>query len=235
MSEEFDQKGARARGAGRVEPARSPRRSISGEVLDRLAEIARARIGVDIVRIWLLDDARRVPSSCARRRASPARHCRPEAAAVAARVRSRAGSSPTASPLCIADVPADARLVNRAWFAAEGVVSLLARADHARRPADRDPRVSVAHPARVHAADVALAQALTAPAVAAVRNAALYAEALARLEEIQAFQRVASETLSVSRARDRAPRGGPRAARAAPLRCRPVHLRGPARRAGCAR
>ena len=45
-------------------------------------------------------------------------------------------------------------------------------------------------------ADVAVAQALTAPAVAAVRNAAHYAEALDRLEEIQALQRVVSETLS---------------------------------------
>ena len=53
-----------------------------------------------------------------------------------------------------------------------------------------------AHGASSREADVALAQSLTAPAVAAVRNAALYAEALARLEEIQAFQRVASETLS---------------------------------------
>ena len=44
--------------------------------------------------------------------------------------------------------------------------------------------------------DVALARALTAPAVVAVRNAALYADALARLEEIEAFQRVASETLA---------------------------------------
>src|SRR5262249_8538595 len=51
-------------------------------------------------------------------------------------------------------------------------------------------------PRQFTAADVAVVQALTAPAVAAVRNAALYAEAVERVEEIQALQRIVSETLS---------------------------------------
>ena len=44
--------------------------------------------------------------------------------------------------------------------------------------------------------EVKLAAAVAAPAATAVRNAGLYADALRRLDEIQAFQRVTSETLS---------------------------------------
>ena len=91
---------------------------------------------------------------------------------------------------------ADTRLVNRAWFAAEGVVSLLT----VPIMLDDRPIGILACLSRTRReftpGDVALARALTAPAVVAVRNAALYADALARLEEIEAFQRVASETLS---------------------------------------
>ena len=99
-------------------------------------------------------------------------------------------------PICIADVAADTRLVNRAWFAVQGVVSFLC----VPIMLDDRPIGILACLSRTRReftpGDVALARALTAPAVVAVRNAALYAEALARLEEIEAFQRVASETLS---------------------------------------
>ncbi len=70
------------------------------------------------------------------------------------------------------------------------------RAHRARPEPARGSRLHVPDPPRIHRADVAVAQALTAPAVAAVRNAALYAEAIERVEEIQAVQRVVSETLS---------------------------------------
>ena len=56
MSEEFDQR------ARELEVLAESSRLLTstldlGEVLDRLADIAQARIGADIARIWLLDDA----------------------------------------------------------------------------------------------------------------------------------------------------------------------------------
>jgi len=165
-----------------------------GELLDRLAGIARGHLGVDIVRIWLLDDGGE--SLCLRaqqgvtRRDVPAKH------------RIAAGESLVGwvlihrEPLVLMDAELDPRLTNHEWYRAEGLASVLC----VPMMLDDTPMGVLACMSRTRraftAADVALARALTAPAVAAVRNAALHAETLERLGEIQAFQRVVSETLS---------------------------------------
>src|SRR4029453_15437405 len=96
----------------------------------------------------------------------------------------------------LADVQDDPRLANRPWFAAEAFASLLCV------PILLDDGVIgilsgwTRGGGEFSAADVALAEALTASAAVAVRNARIHAEALRRLEEIEAFQRVASPALS---------------------------------------
>src|SRR5262249_10575164 len=93
------------------------------EVLERLAEIARVRIGVDVVRIWLL--AADGETLELRAQTGPFR------GAVAARSRLAAGGSlggwviTHKRPMCLADVGGDPRVSNREWFASEGLVSLL--------------------------------------------------------------------------------------------------------------
>jgi len=164
------------------------------EVLDRLADIARTRLDTEIARIWLRDE-----SGDTLRLAAHKGHLRSP--------RTDWEQVPTQSslvgwvlthrqPLVLADVQDDARLANRPWFAAEafasllcvpilledGVIGILSCMTRVRRD--------------FSAADVALAEALTASAAVAVRNARIHAEALRRLEEIEAFQRVASATLS---------------------------------------
>jgi len=164
------------------------------EVLHRLAEIARRRIAVDVVRIWLLDDAR---ETLELRAQTGSRHVEGGIKTRLSPRESIAGWVIThKEPLCLTDVQGDPRLVNREWFTGEGLVSNLT----VPIMLDDRPIGILACLTRTRReftpADVALARALTAPAVAAVRNAALYAEALARVEAIEAFQRVASETLS---------------------------------------
>ena len=165
-----------------------------GEVLDRLAGIARRRLEVDVVRIWLLDES----GDVMRLRAQQgARH--PEAPGrqrLSARESISGWVMTQRKPLVLADVQQDPRLRNRDWFQAEGLVSALT----VPIMLDQTPFGILACMSRARReftdADVAVAEALTAPAVVAVRNAAHYAEALERLEEIQALQRVVSETLS---------------------------------------
>src|SRR5262245_23024602 len=164
------------------------------EVLDRLAGIARRRLEVDVVRIWLLDESGDFLS------------LRAEQGVVGAgsqgkrrllRRESLSGWVLThGTPLVLGDARTDARLENRTWFDAQGLVSVIA----VPIALDQNPLGVLAcmsrTPREFTHADLAVAQALTAPAVAAVRNAALYAEAVERVEEIQALQRVVSETLS---------------------------------------
>src|SRR5262245_19597071 len=94
-----------------------------GEVLHRLAEIARRRLDVDVVRIWLLDDARESLELRAQTGVLQGE--------VGAKTRlpprdSIAGSVITRKePLCLTDVQSDPRLVNREWFVAEGLVSVM--------------------------------------------------------------------------------------------------------------
>jgi GAF domain-containing protein len=159
------------------------------EVLDRLAAIAQARLEVDVVRIWLVDE----PGGTVLR-------------SQIGTLKQEVGFSPSlpsgqglvgwvirhGQPLAVADAREDPRLVNRAWFQAEGVISILtvpivlggtpigALACMCRRRRE------------FSTADIALAEAVAAPAATAVRNATLYSDALARLEEIQGAQRVIS-------------------------------------------
>ncbi|HEU4439054.1 MAG TPA: GAF domain-containing protein [Methylomirabilota bacterium] len=164
------------------------------EVLDRLADIALERLGPDVARIWLRGD-----SGDTLRLAAHKGHLRSP--------RTDWEQVPTQSslvgwvlthrrPLVLADVQDDPRLANRRWFVAEGFASLLCV------PILLEGGVIgiLACMTRVRrqfsAADLALAEALTASAAVAVRNARIYTEALRRLEEIEAFQRVASATLS---------------------------------------
>ena len=164
------------------------------EVLDRLAGIALMRLEVDLVRIWLLDD--RSDDVVLRARTGETRD------AVASGERMPVGRGlagwvvAQAEPLALVDVLSDERVRERAWFESESIRSFLG----VPIMLDMSPIGVVACMSRSRreftAGDIALASSVAAPAATAVRNAGLYAEALGRLEEIQAFQRVTSDTLS---------------------------------------
>ncbi len=165
-----------------------------GDVLDRLADIARSRLEVDVVRIWLLDESG--DALALRAQTGTTRHDVP--------AKDRLGRQDSLigwlfshrTPIVVQDVVQDARLTNREWLEAEKLVSLLGV------PIILDDRpigviVCMRRSSREFTdSDVKVAEVLTAPAAAAVRNAALYADALDRLAHIQSFQRVAAETLS---------------------------------------
>jgi GAF domain-containing protein len=165
-----------------------------GEVLECLADVAQTRLGVDIVRIWLGGDGSGTLTLRAETGTSGKN--------VEFQQRFRLGEGlaghvlESQEPLVIADVLEDPRLKNRTWFQAEGVRSVLA----VPILLDTTPIGIIACMTRTRREfapeEVKLAAAVAAPAATAVRNAGLYAEALERLAEIQAFQRVTSETLS---------------------------------------
>ena len=164
------------------------------EVLDRLADIARTRLDTEVARIWLRgesDDTLRLAAHKGHLR-SP----RTDWEQVPTRSSLVGWVLTHRQALVLADVQDDPRLANRPWFAAEAFASLLCV------PIVLDDGVigilSVMTRVRreFSAADVALAEALTASAAVAVRNARIHADALGRLGEIEAFQRVASVTLS---------------------------------------
>jgi GAF domain-containing protein/ActR/RegA family two-component response regulator len=166
-----------------------------GEVLDRLAGIAHMRLEVDVVRIWLLDEASGgavLQAQTGMTGDSAAFETRrfPAGEGLAGWVLSNAES------IAVADLTDDPRIKNRRWFEAEGIHSFMA----VPIMLDMSPIGLVACMTRARRqftdADIALAAAVAAPAAVAVRNAGIYAEALGRLEEIQAFQRVTSDTLS---------------------------------------
>ena len=165
-----------------------------GEVLERLADVAQTRLGVDIVRIWLAGD--RAGTLTLRTETGTSGQD------VEYQQRFRMGEGLAGSvlesqqPLVVPDVLADSRVRNRGWFEAEGVRSVLL----VPILLDMSPIGIIACMTRARREfspeEVKLAAAVAAPAATAVRNAGLYAEALERLAEIQAFQRVTSETLS---------------------------------------
>ncbi|HYB42563.1 MAG TPA: GAF domain-containing protein, partial [Candidatus Methylomirabilis sp.] len=165
-----------------------------GEVLNRLAGVAQSRLEVDVVRIWLLDDTGELLRLRAQQGVTgdpaPLRNRLSPRESLAGWVITER------TPLVLPDVQQDPRLKHRDWFEAEGFVSFLG----VPIMLDDSPIGVLACMARARRefaeGDVAVARALTAPTVAAVRNAALHAETVERLEEIQAFQRVVSETLS---------------------------------------
>jgi GAF domain-containing protein/ActR/RegA family two-component response regulator len=165
-----------------------------GEVLDRLAGIAHMRLEVDVVRIWLLEEA----SGAAVLRAQTG--VLRDTAGFQTRFPAGEGLAgwviAKAEPVALVDARADPRIKNGRWFEAEGIRSFMA----VPIMLDMSPIGLVAcmtrEPRQFTEADIALAAAVAAPAAVAVRNAGIYAEALGRLEEIQAFQRVTSDTLS---------------------------------------
>ena len=165
-----------------------------GEVLERLADVAQTRLGVDIVRIWLLDARTGLLSL----RAETGTSGRPVAFAQTLSVgEGLAGRVfETQQSLVVPDVMQDARVRNRTWFESEGVHSSML----VPILLDTSPIGIIACMTRTRREfapdEVKPAAAVAAPAATAVRNAGLYADALQRLEEIQAFQRVTSETLS---------------------------------------
>jgi GAF domain-containing protein/CheY-like chemotaxis protein/anti-sigma regulatory factor (Ser/Thr protein kinase) len=163
------------------------------EVLDRLAGIARRRLEVDVVRIWLREESGEFLSLRAQQGAgqtgSPGLRQRLPRESLSGWVLTHG------IPLVLADAREDPRLVNRDWLVAEGLASALA----VPIALDRNALGVLTCMSRTRREfteeDVAVAQALTAPAVAALRNAALYAEAVNRVEEVGALQRVVAETL----------------------------------------
>jgi GAF domain-containing protein/anti-sigma regulatory factor (Ser/Thr protein kinase) len=165
-----------------------------GEVLERLADVAQTRLSVDIVRIWLLD----ARADLLTLRAETGTSGRPvefrQTLSVGEGIAGRVFESQ--EPLVVTDVMQDPRVRNRTWFEAEGVRSVMA----VPILLDTSPIGIIACMTRTRREfapdEVKLAAAVAAPAATAVRNAGLYAEALQRLDEIQAFQRVTSETLS---------------------------------------
>ncbi|HKX04985.1 MAG TPA: GAF domain-containing protein, partial [Methylomirabilota bacterium] len=163
------------------------------EVLDRLADIARTRLETDVTRIWLREegDVLRLAAHKGRVRSPlPARE------QVATRASLVGWVFTNRKTLALADVQQDARLEKRGWFKAEGFASLLCV------PILLDGEVTgilsgmTRERREFRSADVALAEALTASAAVAVRNARLHSETVRRLAEIEAFQRVAADTLS---------------------------------------
>jgi CheY-like chemotaxis protein/K+-sensing histidine kinase KdpD len=164
------------------------------EVLDRLADMTRTRLDTDVARIWLLDEAGEMLRLSVHK--GRIRSPLPAKEQVATQSSLVSWVFTHRSPLVLTDVQQDPRLENRAWFAAEGFASLLCV------PIVLDAGVigilsCMTRTRREFTpAEVALAEALTASAAVAVRNARVYAEALRRLAEIQALQRVASDTLS---------------------------------------
>src|SRR4029453_13423560 len=165
-----------------------------GEVLERLADVAQKRLSVDIVRIWLLD----ARADLLTLRAETGTSGRPvefrQTLSVGEGIAGRVFESQ--EPLVVTDVMQDPRVRNRTWFEAEGVRSVMA----VPILLDTSPIGIIACMTRTRREfapdEVKLAAPAAAPAATAVRNAGLYAEALQRLDEIQAFQRVTSETLS---------------------------------------
>jgi signal transduction histidine kinase len=164
------------------------------EVLDRLAGIARTRLDTEVARIWLRTESGETLRLAAHK--GELRSPLTEWEQVPTQSSLVGWVLTHAEPLAVADVQDDPRLANRRWFAAEGFASLLCV------PILLDEGVIgiLSCMTRVRrefsAADVALADALTASAAVAVRNARIHAEALRRVEEIEAFQRVASDALS---------------------------------------
>jgi signal transduction histidine kinase len=164
------------------------------EVLDRLADIARTRLETDVARIWLREETGDVLRLAAHK--GRVRSPLPAREQVATRTSLVGWVFTNRKTLALADVQQDARLEKRGWFKAEGFASLLCV------PILLDGEVigilsgMTRERREFRSADVALAEALTASAAVAVRNARLHSETVRRLAEIEAFQRVAADTLS---------------------------------------
>lgn len=152
------------------------------EVLRRLTELARVRLGVDVVRIWLREgssDEFRLHADAGVTR-QPGEY----------RMRLGSGEGLIAwimdhrAPLVLADFQDDPRLKNRDWAKAEGLISFLGV------PIILEdlPVGILACMSRQHrdfsADDVSLAQRFALPAAVAIRNACLFEETRSRAREL---------------------------------------------------
>lgn len=142
------------------------------EVLSRLTELARVRLEADVVRIWLAE--RGSEDLVLKAQAGVTK----DASEYRARLLSSEGLvswiMEHRAPLIIPDLQSDPRAVNRDWFKAEGLVSLMgvplvlddvavgALVVMSRRPREFGPE------------DVKVAEAIALPAAVALRNASLY-------------------------------------------------------------
>ncbi|OGK83674.1 MAG: hypothetical protein A2050_03620 [Candidatus Rokubacteria bacterium GWA2_73_35] len=159
------------------------------QVLQRLAELARARLDVDVVRIWLREgasnDYRLHAQAGATRDPEEFRmHLEPGQGLVGWIMDHR-------EALVLADVQADPRLTNRAWATAEDLhaflgipivledtpVGVLACVRRARREFSAD--------------DVRLARLFAPPAAVAILNARLYDEARGRTRQLELLHEAA--------------------------------------------
>jgi signal transduction histidine kinase/DNA-binding response OmpR family regulator len=181
------------------------------DVLQRFTELVRARIKLDVVRIWLHED--------------PGEYRLHAQAGLAEQPDDRRGHFEPGegivgwvmehlAPLVIADLPVDPRLKGRAWAQAEGLMSLVAvpllledlpvgvLVGYARQRREFTPE------------EVALVQALATSAAVAIRNARLYEETQVRLrhnETLVTVSRALGSTLELSEVLRRATRAMVRA------------------------
>ena len=157
------------------------------EVLQRLTELLRAQLGVDVVRVWLWE-----PSSGEFLLHA---HAGFEQGQREYRIRLKPGEGligwvmDRREPLVLEDVQSDPRLRNRNWVEAEGLRSFLG-VPILLEDAPIGILACLTRERRVFsAADVALVQRLAQPAAAAILNARLYEEARTRARELGARNR----------------------------------------------
>jgi signal transduction histidine kinase len=139
-----------------------------GEVLQRLTELVQRRLQVDVVRIWLQDRSPEAGGT----------DVNPVEDIVGWIINHRA-------PLVLPDLASDARVRDRSWVSAEGLVSFLGvpfllegEPVGVMLALSRQPRAFTA-------AEVGLAEALATSAAAAIRNARLYEETQHRLRQTE--------------------------------------------------
>src|SRR6185503_16875190 len=94
-----------------------------GEVLERLADVAQTRLGVDVVRIWLLDVRAGVLTLRAETGTTGERVESLQTLSVGEGLAGRVFE--TQEPLVVTDVMQDTRVRNRTWFAAQGIRSAM--------------------------------------------------------------------------------------------------------------
>ena len=159
------------------------------QVLQRLAELARTRLDVDVVRIWLREGASN--DYCLHAHAGVTR--RPQEF----RMRLEPGEGLVGwmmarrEPLVLADVQADPRLTNREWARAEGLHAFLG-APIVLEDAPVGVLACMRREAREFSADeVRLAQLFAIPAAVAILNARLYDEARGRARQLELLHEAA--------------------------------------------
>jgi GAF domain-containing protein/CheY-like chemotaxis protein len=168
------------------------------EVLDRLTGAARALPGVDVVRIWLCDEAsgEYVLHSEAGVQDTAVKYVTRLApgTGLIGRVLS------ARRPLTIEDIHADPAAVNREWLASEGLVSYLGVPLLLDDVAVGALAFMARQPHAWSAADVALAETLGTLAAVTIRNARLFAQSEARrraAEGLAATGRAVSQGLDL--------------------------------------